>query len=173
MIDKPFSNSASHAEKLLALHNAKLLRESQREPSTFFDQARIAEQLEGRGREGRPTVIGAGPTIDYPAASSPWSGPQPGIEPPLGEALGPAPVVGEPHEVIRAAEVLVAREALAEVSSPSATRVPSSVAPQVPAVTLGDGTNLTEAEAHSRLQDLMRSRGFFRRAVPQVRRRKI
>jgi hypothetical protein len=132
---------------------------------------------------------------------NPWAGGgDVGLQPPLGESVEFVEPIGTLAEQIRAAEVLRAREladavgsagssslkgggddpsmtasaipALAEVVPSPAGAVPSSVAPQVPAVTLDDGTNSSEEAAHARLRQLL-SEGLVRKAGPQVRRRKI
>lgn len=70
---RPFINNATWADKV-EVHN------NERKTSTYFNQARIAEQLESTGRfaeQARPSITGEAPAVHYPAAASPWSGPQP------------------------------------------------------------------------------------------------
>jgi len=72
-------------------------------PSTYFAHQRAQMSLEDGGRFAQQTVVtGSAPTTDYPAASGPWSDPQP-PEPPTGEDLERVEPVGEPHELIASA----------------------------------------------------------------------
>ena len=171
-MQKSFYNFATQAEKARMLQEERRLREEPPAPTTYHAMARHGVDLGLDGGQSQGGyVVGSHPFMDYPGAASPWSGPQPPSEEPLGVALGDAPVVGEPHEV--AASI----EALAETSPVgSATRAPSPAAP-LPAsspdnAVRGDEDNPSE-EAHSRLRELMRSSGLVRRTGPQVRRRKV
>jgi hypothetical protein len=79
----PFNNPSSWADKV-EVHN------NERKTSTYFNQARIAEQLESTGRfaeQARPSITGETPAVLYPRlpASSPWSGSgDVGLSEPLG-----------------------------------------------------------------------------------------
>jgi hypothetical protein len=76
------------------------------EPTTFHQLAGVDAQLEG-GRFAQDRIVsGSAPSVEYPRlpASSPWSGPQPGPEEPLGWSVAEVPICGEPHEVARSQE---------------------------------------------------------------------
>jgi hypothetical protein len=71
MTKQPFNNNSSQAEK------QQVLRQ-ERKTSTYFSQAKIAQELEMGGRfaaEGRPSFVGETPAALYPRlpASSPWA----------------------------------------------------------------------------------------------------
>jgi hypothetical protein len=58
----PFNNPSSWADKV-EVHN------NERKTSTYFNQARIAEQLESTGRfaeQARPSITGETPAVLYP-----------------------------------------------------------------------------------------------------------
>jgi hypothetical protein len=100
-MNKSFFNPATWLEKAEQLRLERQRREEPPAPSTFFQMANAGVDLDlsSPTTDGDKHVVGSTPFPVYPGAASPWSGPQPGLEAPLGEALGPAPVVGEPHEV--------------------------------------------------------------------------
>lgn len=95
---------------------------------TRVDFARSDEEA------GRFAVEAETPAEQYPAAASPWSGPQVGLEPPLpdndmGSGVWLGPPLGEPHEVKRAEAVLAGRltgEANASALPPDSERVSAS-----------------------------------------------
>jgi hypothetical protein len=98
-----FYDTKTVADKLAQIHNERRLREAPPQPSTYFQQAKIGESLDQPGGRYR-TGSGSDQWPRLPEGS-PWAdGPSPGLEPPLGEALGPAPIVGEAHEVARSLE---------------------------------------------------------------------
>jgi hypothetical protein len=68
-------------------------------PTTFHQLALAGLELEAGGRYAQDAqVTGTTPSVDYPAASGPWSDPQP-PEPPTGENIDAAEPVGTPAEI--------------------------------------------------------------------------
>ena len=69
-------------------------------PTTYHELARTGLALdEAGGRYAQDTrVTGSTPTTDYPAASGPWSDPQP-AEPPTGENIDAVEPVGTVSEI--------------------------------------------------------------------------
>src|SRR5262249_26531414 len=64
-----FRHNASRAERITQLHNDRL--KGSPEPTTFFQMARVADELEAQGRHA---IDRAEPAIAYPKlpAASPW-----------------------------------------------------------------------------------------------------
>jgi hypothetical protein len=64
---REFVNNSSQAERIAQLHNDRL---RQREPTTFFQMARVAEELEAQGRHAIDRAA-----VEYPRlpAASPWA----------------------------------------------------------------------------------------------------
>jgi hypothetical protein len=71
-----------------------------KDATTLHQLANLDGSLTGRFNPGG-YVSGSEPVVNYPAASGPWSGPQPGPEPPLGFDVNAMEPVGEPFEVQR------------------------------------------------------------------------
>jgi hypothetical protein len=91
----------SQADKLKHLHNDLLVQRR-----TYLDIAQAsALELGGRFAGARPQVT-AVPVVPRLPASSPWASDPVPPEPPLGFSVDDLPVVGEPHEVERAARIL-------------------------------------------------------------------
>jgi hypothetical protein len=82
------------------LQDADLRRRREQQGSTFLDHTHIDDDGGRFAVVNRATIVSAEPTpaSQYPAASSPWADPQPGVEPPLGidinwmPPLDPSPV---------------------------------------------------------------------------------
>jgi hypothetical protein len=91
MQPRPYEQDASQEERRSTLRN------DQRQASTLLDQAKLSEQLDA-GRY-KSTIIGSEEIVRYPAASGPWSGPQPGPEEPLGVEINAFEPVGTPREI--------------------------------------------------------------------------
>jgi hypothetical protein len=160
----PFNNPSSWADKV-EVHN------NERKTSTYFNQARIAEQLESTGRfaeQARPSITGETPAVLYPRlpASSPWSGSgDVGLSEPLGVEIDQQEPVGTPTEIERS---LAPAVALVSAAAGEAEPVdPSASSPEV------DRGSADSEAAHARLRQLMLSGGLVRKAGPQVRRRKL
>jgi hypothetical protein len=87
----------TQAEKLAALHNDRLVAR------TYLDHARAAElEIGGRYAAAR-AELSAVPVVPRLPAGHWGNDPLPRTEPPLGWSVDEMPVVGEPHEVERAA----------------------------------------------------------------------
>ena len=71
-----------------------------KDATTLHQLANLDGSLNGRFNPGS-YVSGSEPAVNYPAASGPWSGPQPGQEPPLGIDVNALEPVGEAFEVQR------------------------------------------------------------------------
>ena len=119
-------NDSTQAER------TRLLTNDRPQTSTLHDHA-----IEGEGggrfaelarREGaaRPTVVGAGPSVQYPAASD-WTrnSAAVGVEPPLGVAIDAMEPVGEVFEIEAS---LAASETPASVASSPADLVETDAA---------------------------------------------
>jgi hypothetical protein len=109
-----FQNSASQAER------RRVLREEQ--ASTYFERARVAEQLDSE--RSKSAVTGTKRTQDFPAIpSGPWSAgywAQVPDEPPLGYAINEQEPVGEPAEVARSLEAMAPTSPMgSDTGSPS------------------------------------------------------
>jgi len=95
----------------------QVLKDDQKAATTMHALAQLGDtSLSGRfAADGM--VSGTAPTTDYPRlpSSSPWSGPQPGPEPPLGFAIDAQEPVGEAHEVAAS---------LAEARAPTVVGLP-------------------------------------------------
>ncbi len=101
MSNRDFLNNASHSEKVAALNNERRLRHGDQPPSSFFREATKSRTLDGNSNyeaQRDLTIAGEASVVQYPRlpAGNPWAGDPVGIEPPLGEALGPAPVMASP-----------------------------------------------------------------------------
>ncbi len=70
----------------------------ERKASTYFDQQRVAQELESSGRFAKADVV-TGPEA-YPAGAS-WTRDSAGIEPPLGVRVDAMEPTGEAYEVER------------------------------------------------------------------------
>jgi hypothetical protein len=87
MSNNDFRNQSSQAER------RAILRQD-RDASTYHAQAKLSEQLDAA--RYKSTIVGNEESVRYPAASGPWSGPQPGPEEPLGVDLNAFEPVGTP-----------------------------------------------------------------------------
>jgi hypothetical protein len=108
---EPYTNDTSQRER------KETLRNDQR-TSTFFDQSKISAALE-EGRKALANIhTGSEKFVAYPPQpdTSPWSGPQPGPEPPLGYSVEDQIPVGEAFEVQRS---LAAQSANDGITPPS------------------------------------------------------
>jgi hypothetical protein len=113
------SRQTEMAERKTVLANDK----KQSEASTFFEQAKLSEQLDGS--RSKSSVTGAKP-YDVPAIpSGPWSSGwcPPMIEEPLGFSVDEVPVCGAPHEIAASIAALDAEQAAAELAAPTAPSV--------------------------------------------------
>jgi hypothetical protein len=107
--------------------------------TTYFAQARIAQELELGGRFAVEETIntGAEAATMYPRLpSGPWTGPQPGLEEPLGQDVNFQEPCGNAHEIeaslVLAAGTVPGSEKLAEVaplvaSSPADVETPRPI----------------------------------------------
>jgi hypothetical protein len=98
MTTHPFRNDASYEERADQLRNERKSRPADREPTTYSALAGLDLSLEGRFAPGG-YVVGSEESVAYPAAASPWSGPQVPQEPSLGVEIDALPPTGEAHEI--------------------------------------------------------------------------
>jgi len=125
------SKQNEQAERRSVLSNAVQVRKQESEASTFFQQAKLSEQLDGSRLKS--SVTGAKPYDVPPIPSGPWSSgwcpPMP--EEPLGYSVEEVPICGAPHEI----EASIARLEQAE-SSPQ----PEALTPEhFPSEVIRDG----------------------------------
>lgn len=89
----------------------------ERKASTYFDQQRVAQELESSGRFAKADVV-TGPEA-YPAGAS-WTRDSAGIEPPLGVRVDAMEPTGEAYEVERSlAELAGSMETAAGFALPA------------------------------------------------------
>ena len=148
----PFNNNSSWADKVEVHYN-------ERKTSTYFTQARIAQELEAPGGRfaevERPMMVGAEPVPAYPGSGGPWNDPFIRMmhEPPTGFAVDAQEPTGTAQEIERSLS------ALAETSPVgSATRAE----PADPAVPVVDRGSAIHAEVETKLKALL-GRGIVRR----------
>src|SRR5262245_52850087 len=103
-----------------------MLEQDRAQPTTLFEQARVAEQLDST--KYKSAVTGTKPTQDFPAIpsgpwSSGWAQGLPNAEPALGYAINEQEPVGTPAEVQRSLE------ALAATSSPQGSNTGAASSP--------------------------------------------
>lgn len=182
----PFHNPATQDEKAAQLGNEAKLRPGDHEPTTLHQLAQLGDTSLGGRFAADGVVSGTKPFVDYPAAATgPYGGPQPGIEPPFPTDISFVEPVGTFAEVQRSLEEFVEETAtaapqgdvvvsilgdpaLAVASSAAGEAEPAAPLP-VPGGVMRGSANLPAEAAHSRLQELL-SRGLVRRTV---RRRKL
>lgn len=137
-----FQNPATQDEKVEVLRNEAALRAGDRAPTTLHALAGVDQALESGGRfKSEVLIVGATPAPAYPAAASPWSGPQVGLEPSTGLAIDAVEPVGTAKEI-------EASQLAAEPAAP--VTASDSSPPAVPAEERGSAAIL----AHRRLQEL-------------------
>jgi hypothetical protein len=116
MKQPPYEQDASQQER------RRMLKQDQAQPTTMFEQARVAEQIDSE--RSKSAVMGTKPVVDFPAIpSGPWSAGywQDGPEPPLGYSVNDLEPTGEVAEVQRSLEELAASSsAPPSASSPEA-----------------------------------------------------
>jgi hypothetical protein len=101
----PFNNNSSWADKV-EVHN------NERKTSTYFTQARIAQELEAPGGRfaevERPMMVGAEPVPAYPGSGGPWNDPVIRMmhEPPTGFAVDAQEPTGTAQEIERSLSAL-------------------------------------------------------------------
>jgi hypothetical protein len=143
MMDKEFRNNASQAERIAQFHNDKL-RSGDRAGTTYFDQARVSQELENSGRfRAEAHHSGEAPSVQYPAAAGPWADPvRVPDEPSLGYAIDQQEVTGEAAEIAASLEF-----AVETASSSTLARVPNELSipsDPPPAAMLGAAGHLAE-----------------------------
>src|SRR5262249_12068716 len=99
---RPRRKSSMTAEDEISQDERRAILRNER-GGTYYDIA-AAEATAVGGRYAareRSTVVGSSQPVAYPAqpSNSPWASDPVGLEPPLGEDLGGAPIVGEAFEV--------------------------------------------------------------------------
>lgn len=106
------------------LRNDQLVRQQAAGHGTLFSHAIAAsEEIGGRfAAVGRASVTGSAPIPHAQLPAPSWAGQDTMVEPPLGYAIDDQPVIGEPFELERAAEILRERE-VAAAALPSAADV--------------------------------------------------
>jgi len=102
----------------------EVLKNDQR-ATTFHALANLDTSLSG-GFAAGGYVSGSEPSVNYPASSGPWSGPQVPPEPPLGFNVNAMEPVGEAHEIAAAALILEAHAAGGSVGSVLADTSPTN-----------------------------------------------
>jgi hypothetical protein len=184
MTKQPFNNSSSPAERVADYHNSRL-RPGDRAGTTYHSLAGVDAALEGSGRFKSEVIIsGTQPSVNYPAASSPWSGPQVPPEEPINAAeMFAVEPTGTPQEITASLPQFAGCEGSAGLptfTSEMSETTPSTSHPAIPAPTamLGDAAvepplpsaplpvpgdvQRGSVEAHAKLKALL-SKGIRRR----------
>ncbi len=124
----------------------------ERKASTYFDQQRVAQELESSGRFAKADVV-TGPEA-YPAGAS-WTRDSAGIEPPLGVRVDAMEPTGEAYEVERSlAELAGSMETAAGFALPAErgagpSSIPAASKAGGPAPVFPDGVQTTGVSASS------------------------
>jgi hypothetical protein len=105
--------------------------QKQSDATTFFQQAKLSEQLDGS--RSKSAVTGAKPYDVPPIPSGPWSSNwcPPMIEEPLGFSVDEVPLCGSPLEIQKSIDALEAQE-LAGEQAPASEPLPSEAVETLP-----------------------------------------
>jgi hypothetical protein len=101
---RPYTNPATQREKQEIFRNEQQkLKRGDREPTTLHQLSRLGLDEEPQGRFAQSRHIsGSAPSVEYPAASSPWTaGNDAGLEPPLNQDVNFVEPCGEQWEIER------------------------------------------------------------------------
>ena len=131
MSNDPITN----ADKFNALRNEQMLRKQEAsEPTTLHALSRLGQDEEPGGRFAQARHdSGSAPSVDYPAASSPWTaGNDAGLEPPLGVEVDAQEPCGEAFEI--------ERSLVEQLVDPSLVQTQSRVDQQSTLVSAVDGS---------------------------------
>jgi hypothetical protein len=105
-----FTNDASAEERAEMLKSER----EQRQLNTRVAMSSLLDPEFAGGRFARPSMtVGDSPAPQYPAAQSPWAGPQVPEEPPFPVDISYVEVCGEPFEAERATHLLSVADELA------------------------------------------------------------